>query len=162
MTQPINSQQLGEYMSRHFADVFSTMLSLSAVLSQSKARPAFVAQVSSAVGFAGESVVGALNVHLSEALARRSATILLGLSAEHVPRPAEVNVALGKLSDLLAGGLTTWLCNAGAACVMGTPAIIRGKAFTIERMPDLDHTALVFECGCEYVIVEMHVRLHRI
>jgi len=142
-------------------DVFSTMLSESALLSRQKGVPAFVSQVSSSLGFAGAQVVGVVNVHLSEQLARRSAVMLLGLPAGDVPGQAEIAVAVGELSNQLAGGLTSWLCGAGVDCVMSTPSIIRGKAFTVEQMPDMDQNILLFECGCEQVVVEMYLRLNR-
>lgn len=147
-------------MSRHFVHVFGTMLALPAVLSKRTEPPVFALRVSSSVGFAGENIVGAIFIHYPEPLARRSAAAMRGLALADALTHAEINAAVGGLSNLLAGGLKSWLCDAGAVCALGAPAIIRGKAFTIEPMPDVERKILVFECGYEFVVVDIYLRLN--
>jgi chemotaxis protein CheX len=70
-----------------------------------------------------------------------------------------VNDVVGEATNMLAGGLKSWLCDAGASCAVSTPAIIRG-AFAVEAMPDVAREFLVFESGADRVIVEIHIKLN--
>ena len=72
---------------------------------------------------------------------------MLGLPPEEVTGETEVNDVVGEATNMLTGGLKSWLCDAGAECAVSTPAIIRGTSFAIEAMPDVARELLVFECG---------------
>jgi CheY-specific phosphatase CheX len=160
-TETIKAEQLGQFMSRHFVDVFSTMLALEAVLStKSVPQHGTVERVTGSVGFAGENVTGAIYVHFSETLAKRATAAMLGIPAESISGHADVNDVIGEVANMLTGGLKSWLCDAGAPCAMSTPAIIRGTSFEIEVAPDVDQQNVVFECGGELVVVEIHVKLN--
>lgn len=160
MIQTIRKAHLGQFMSRHVVDVFSTMLALDAVLSEKDTElPHFQERVSGSVGFAGENITGAIYVHFSEPLARRATAAMLGLAPEELSGEAEVNDVIGEVANMLTGGLKSWLCDAGAACAMSTPAIIRGTSFAIEAAPDVERECLVFDCSGEQVAIEIHVKL---
>jgi len=83
---------------------------------------------------------------------------MLGLPAEEMNNESEVNDVVGEVKNMVAGGLKSWLCDAGAVCAMSTPAIIRGTSFAIEPMPDVQRASLVFDCGEDRVLVEVHVK----
>ena len=159
MTQTVRISQLGEYISRHFVDVFGSMLGLGAVLSQKTQAQPFSMRVSGAAGFAGESLAGAIYIHLSEPFARRAAMAMLGRSEDDLISPAEVNDAVGEMANLLAGGLKSWLCESGITCAMSASAIIRGTSFVIEPNSDVERERLIFECGEELVTVEIHLKV---
>ena len=159
MTPTVRISQFGEYLSRQVVDVFGTVLSLPSQLSEKSEVTPTSARVSGSVGFAGESVAGTIYIHFSEPFARRATAAMLGLTLDEITGKAEVNGAVGEVANLLTGGLKAWLGQAGVPCAMSAPAIIRGTAYTIEPMPDMERETLVFECGDEFVVVEVHVQL---
>lgn len=158
MSQTLEISNVSDFMKTHVVDVFETMIATKAVLIGNEPAPHFNERVSGSVGFAGDTVNGAVYVHLSTAFSRRAAGAMLGLPAEEMNNESEVNDVVGELTNMVAGGLKSWLCDAGAVCAMSTPAIIRGTSFAIEPMPDVQHAALVFDCGEERVVVEIHIK----
>lgn len=158
-TSSLRISQLGEYMSRHVADVFGTMLYLPVNLSAKKVAPDQTLRVSGWVGFAGETVNGAVYVHFPETFARCATAAMLGLGPDDEITPAQINNVIGELVNMLTGGLKSWLCDAGRACAMSTPTILRGKALSFESFPDVEQERLVFECAGDLVVVEVHARL---
>ena len=158
MPQTIPIASVREYMTRHFMDVFETMLSLKAVPSSELELPHSPERVCGSVGFAGQNVNGAVYVHLSASFASRVAAAMLGLSPEEISGEAEVNDAVGEVGNMLTGGLKSWLSDCDRPCAVSTPAIIRGAAFAIEPSPDVEREWLAFACGEERVAVEVHIK----
>ena len=158
MTRTVQIGQVGEYLSRHVQDVFSTVLGLA--LAPSDKRPATPAdkQITGIVGFAGESLAGTLLIHCSESFAREATAAMLGLDLEEVTRDSELESTMAELANLLVGGLKSWLNQSGASCVMCAPAVIRGNAFTVEPMPDTDRLTLHFKCGENLIVVEIFLQ----
>jgi len=146
-------------MTHHLVDVFDTMLALPATLVPNAGLPHFEERMSGSVGFAGDQVTGAVYLHVSAAFANRMAATMLGLQPEENLPENDVNDVVGEFTNMLTGGLKSWLCDAGSACAVSTPAIIRGSAFAIEAMPDVQREFLVFDCG-ERVVVEIHIKLN--
>ena len=159
MSQTIQLPDICEFMTRHLVDVFDTMLAMPAALTPKAGLPHFEERVTGSVGFAGDSVTGAVYLHLSAAFANRVAAAMLGLPPEETIGENDVNDVVGEATNMLTGGLKSWLCDAGAGCAVSTPAIIRG-AFSVEAMPDVAREFLVFESGTERVIVEIHIKLN--
>jgi CheY-specific phosphatase CheX len=158
MTPTVQIPNICEYMRRHLVDVFETMLSMQSVHVPNETLPHFDDRVTGCVGFAGEKVTGAVYLHLSAPFAARAAGAMLGLEPADLG-DAEVNDVVGEATNMLTGGLKSWLCDTGAECAMSTPAIIRGSAFAIEPTPHVEREWLVFKCGTDFVIVEIHVKL---
>jgi chemotaxis protein CheX len=159
MAQTIQLSDVREYMVHHLADVFSTMLSLQAALATVTDLPHFPDRVSGCVGFGGETVNGIVYLHISSAFARTAAGAMLGLPPEELTGEQEINDVVGELTNMLAGGLKSWLCDAGSDCAVSTPAIIRGTSFEIEASPEVAREVLVFDCGSERLILEVHIKL---
>jgi chemotaxis protein CheX len=159
-TVKIKIADIHEFMLRHLADVFDTMLSLKAVPVSGASAPAFGGRVSGSVGFAGETVTGAVYLHLSAPFSTHVAAAMLGMTPEEITGEAEVNDVVGEVTNMLAGGLKSWLCDAGAECAVSTPAIIRGTAFVIESMADVHRELLVFDCGPDRFVVEVHIKFN--
>jgi CheY-specific phosphatase CheX len=156
--QPIAHQlDVRQFMVRHFTEVCSTMLSIEAGPLPDPELPHFASRVTGSVGFGGETVTGVVYLHLSAAFAKTAASAMLGLGAEEDVSEPEQNDVIGEVTNMLAGGLKSALCDAGAACAVSTPSIIRGTAFVIEPTPGLDRIILVFDCGAEPVGVEIHM-----
>jgi chemotaxis protein CheX len=158
MTQTIQIPDICEFATRHLIDVFDTMLSMKAVVVTDDRLPLFEERVTGGVGFGGERITGAVYLHLAAPFAHQMAAAMLGLAPEELGE-AEVNDVVGEATNMLTGGLKSWLCDAGAECAVSTPAIIRGSAFAIEPGPDVARKWLVFNCATDCVVVEIHVKL---
>jgi chemotaxis protein CheX len=154
-TQPLDIRQ---FFTKHFIEVFETMLSLPAEVLPGASPPHFTTRVTGSVGFGGDKVSGAVYLHLSAPFAGQCASAMLGLPPEELQAEAEVNDVVGEMTNMLAGGLKSCLCDAGYDCAVSTPAIIRGTAFEIETPPDVRREILLFQSGIESVIVEAHIK----
>lgn len=145
-------------MNRHLVDVFETMLSMKATPSPGAAAPQFDDRVTGTVAFAGDHINGAVYLHLRTAFAGQVAAAMLGLTPEDLGE-AEVNDVVGEATNMLTGGLKSWLCDSGAECAVSTPAIIRGASFEIEPMPDVQREWLIFDCNDNRIVVEIHAKV---
>jgi chemotaxis protein CheX len=134
------------------------MLSMKAVNAPPDGVPQFDERVTGCVGFAGEHVNGAIYLHLPAPFAAGVAAAMLGLAPADLGE-AEVNDVVGEVTNMLTGGLKSWLCDSGAECAVSTPAIIRGSAFAIEPVPDVAREWLIFNCDHNRIVVEIHVKL---
>jgi len=160
MSQTVQITDVREFMTRHLADVFDTMLSMKAVPAPTASLPVFGERVSGSVGFAGETVTGAVYLHLSAPFANKVTAAMLGMAPEETTGESEVNDVVGEATNMLTGGLKSWLCDSGADCAVSTPAIIRGTAFAIEPMGDVVRECLVFDCGEDRLVVEVHIKFN--
>jgi chemotaxis protein CheX len=160
MTPTVQLTDVSEFMKRHLVDIFNTMLSMPAVPSGGGEQPQLDERVTGSVGFAGESVTGAVYLHLSTPFSSRMAAAMLGLPPGEIVNETDANDVVGEISNMLTGGLKSWLCDAGIECALSTPAIIRGRSFAIEHMGDVQRECLTFDCGKDHVVVEIHIKLN--
>jgi len=158
MSQTIQLPNICEFMSRHLTDVFETMLSMKVAPASNDGVPQFEERVTGSVAFAGEQVNGAVYLHLGAPFAGEVAAGMLGLAPADLGE-AEVNDVVGEVTNMLTGGLKSWLCDSGAECAVSTPAIIRGSAFSIEPVPDVMREWLIFSCNQNRIVVEIHVKV---
>ena len=158
MTQTVRLPQICEFMNRHLMDVFETMLSMKAVAAADTGVPHFDERVTGCVAFAGEHINGAVYLHLGTPFAGQVAAAMLGLAPEDLGE-AEVNDVVGEVTNMLTGGLKSWLCDSGAECAVSTPAIIRGSSFSIEPVPNVEREWLIFNCGENRIVIEIHVKV---
>lgn len=160
MTQTVDLTNVREFLTRHLIDVFDTMLSLHVNPAQKTDLPQEGERVSGSVGFAGETVNGVIYLHLSANFAKELTAKMLGLPMEEITGETEVNDVIGEMTNMLTGGLKSWMCDVGAECAVSTPAIIRGAAFSIEPMPDVERGWLLFDRHGQRVTVEIHIKLN--
>jgi len=160
MTQTLDLANVREFLTRHFIDVFDTMLSMKVAVAPKIEVPHVGDRVSGSVGFAGENMNGVLYIHLSAPFAKQVAASMLGVTLEEIADEHEVNDVIGEVTNMVTGGLKSWMCDIGTECAMSTPAIIRGSSFSIEPMPEVQRDWLVFDCGTEKAIVEIHLKLN--
>jgi len=160
MTQTLQLPNVCDFMTRHLVDVFETMLSMPVALRPGASLPHFDSRVTGSVGFAGDKVTGAIYLHMSAPFANIVAAAMLGLKPEEISDENEVNDVVGEATNMVTGGLKSWLCDSGAECAMSTPAIIRGKSFAIEPMADVTRECLVFAHEQNFVVVEIHIKLN--
>jgi chemotaxis protein CheX len=157
MSQTIQIPNICEFMNRHLVDVFETMLSMKAAVVPG-VMPQFDDRVTGCVAFAGERINGAVYLHFATPFANQVAGAMLGLPPEELGE-AEVNDVVGEVTNMLTGGLKSWLCDSGAECAVSTPAIIRGSAFVIEPVPEVEREWLIFDCNQHRIVVEIHVKV---
>lgn len=160
MSTLAQSFDVRQFLSHHLTDVFSTMVSMTAQAAADGPTPHFDQRVTGSVGFGGETVTGAVYLHMSAAFAGKVTAAMLGLPPEDINGEAEVNDVVGEMTNMLAGGLKSTLCDLGALCAVSTPAIIRGTAFEIEALPDVRRESMVFNCEAERVVVEVHIKFN--
>lgn len=158
MSTQTHSLDIRQFLNRHLVEVFETMLSLPAEALPADPGIAFPTRVTGSVGFGGDNVTGAVYFHLAEPFAIQCACAMLGLSAAEINKENDVNDVVGEMTNMLAGGLKSALCDTGHVCAVSTPAIIRGTAFEIEALPDVHREMLYFQSGPEPVIVEVHIK----
>ena len=115
-------------------------------------------RVSGSVGFVGATVCGSVYLHVPAPLAAQIAGAMLGMPAEETPSDADVNDVLGEVTNMVAGGLKSWLCDAGCACALTTPAIIRGTSFYIMPSEGVTKIEFSFESGAHKGLVETHIK----
>jgi len=139
-------------------DVFETMLSMKATHLPTAPPPEFAERTTGSVGFGGDTVTGAVYLHLSADFANQIAAAMLGLPPEESLGEAEVNDVIGECTNMLAGGLKSALCDKGHECAVSTPAIIRGTSFVIESLPVVRHELMIFECDGARFTVEVHIK----
>ncbi len=159
MTNPAQTLDIPHLAGDAIASVFQTMLSLPLQVVAGSPPVQFPEHVSGSVGFGGEKVIGAVYIHFGADFARQICAGMLGLAPEEIS-DAEVNDVVGEMCNMVAGGLKSTLCDAGATCAVSTPAIIRGHSFVIETVPDVRQERLVYDCQGNRLVVEVHIKFH--
>ena len=158
MNQPIKATAVQEFLACHLAEVYSTMLSLPVVPLAGALPGGANERVSGAVGFAGETVTGSLYLHVPTAFAGQMTTAMLGLPPDETPGDAEVNDVVGEVTNMIAGGLKSWLCDAGATCALSPPAIIRGTSFSIIASEGVARIQFGFASNIQQGMLEAHIK----
>ena len=160
MNEQAQSLDVRHLISDHVAEVFKTMLSLPlTVQPPASAVPHFGERLTGSVGFGGESVTGAVYLHMSSDLAKNLASAMLGLAPEELG-DGECNDVVGEITNMLTGQLKSCLCDAGAPCAVSTPTIIRGASYEIEQLPDVRRELLLFESAGSAMAVEVHIKFN--
>ena len=107
---------------------------------------------------AGETLTGAVYLHLSQTFAREITALLLGSAPGEIPSAAEVNDVVGEFCNMVGGQLKSTLADHGKTCAMSPPSIIRGSAFAIEAMPNSHLESFHFDCLSHQLAVEVHLQ----
>lgn len=149
------------YVSDHLATVFDTMLTMKVAPAAECDPNRFVGgRVSGTVGLAGEAVTGSFCLHVSAPFANQITAAMLGMTPEEITGTAEANDVICEVTNMLGGGLKSWLCDSGSACVLSTPAVIRGDAFTITGNHNVELLVVPFDCAAEHGVVEVRLKFN--
>ncbi len=158
-TAPNLIDEVHDLLKSAVSEVFRTMLAL-------EPKPAGVPHewhaagetlVAGSVGFIGD-VNGIVYIHVTSAFARTLASRMLGLSEAELESDEMVNDAIGELSNMIVGSVKSHLCDAGAACVLTIPSIVRGQNFKIESACSSERRLLSFCCGADHIVVELLIK----
>jgi CheY-specific phosphatase CheX len=158
MSASISTPDIRDYISRHLADVFDTMLSMKVATSPDGEIPVFKERVSGSVGFIGETVTGSVYLHLPGAFASQATGAMLGMPPEEQASDSDIKDVVGEMTNMVAGGFKSWLCDAGLLCALTTPAVIRGSSFAITASQGVERIPLRFDCGESSGIVEITIK----
>ncbi len=161
MNVAIPSAEIRTYVTGHLETVFDTMLAMKAVPSASNNAPEISGErITGTVGMAGDSVTGQIYLHLTAPFAMNATAAMLGLKPEEISGDTEVNDVIGEVTNMIAGGLKSWLCDAGATCALTTPAVIRGNSFSVTPKPGVEFFCITFECQAIPGLVEVHIKFN--
>ena len=147
-----------DFLTKHVATVFETMLSLAIVPAKENPPAISGERITGTVGFAGETIKGVFYLDLSTETANQLTAIMLGLAPPEIPAERDVNDVIGEMSNMIAGGLKSWLNDSAFPCAISTPAIIRGTSYLIEAPPEVQCGRIVFQCEAGIVAVEIHIQ----
>jgi CheY-specific phosphatase CheX len=159
MSELSSKFDLGGAVVRVVPNVFSTMLSFPIAPAPAGTRLSGE-RVSGTVGIVGDDFSGAFFLHLPETLARRAAVAMLGLSPAEATDTGTVNDTTSELTNMVAGGIKGALHDAGWACGMSTPSIVRGMAFAIEMPRGAKSEIFCFSCQGENLAVEVQLKFN--
>jgi chemotaxis protein CheX len=160
MSNVISIPDIRKYTSSHLQSVFDTMLALKASISPDAETHSLTGlRVTGTVGMAGENFNGLVYLHLPASLAAKAAAAMLGLAPEDLGE-AEVNDVIGEVTNMVAGGLKSWLCDSGAPCSLTTPAIIRGDSFAVTPKHGVELIVINFDCEGHACLAEVHVKFN--
>jgi flagellar motor switch protein FliN len=152
---PVNSRQI---LTEVVCEVFDSMLSMKAEPAPPPEVQAPVEWITGCVGFGGDSVTGAVHLRLSADFGRQAAAATLGLTVAEVEGDDVINDVVGELTNILSGRLRSVLSDAGFACGVSTPTIIRGTFYEIEATGNVQRERLWFVCQQERLLIELHIQ----
>jgi chemotaxis protein CheX len=160
----ISEAMIRAHINRAVTDVFTTMVGRTPIfLPQSPGtrrgtsfaesnRP----QVVGSVGFVGDCN-GLVYLHFDLAFARACTCQLLGMTETELDAAGEevTNDAIGELTNMTVGGFKNALCDAGHACKLTIPSILRGTNFSIEPISSVVRHVYRFDCAEHRVIADI-------
>jgi chemotaxis protein CheX len=158
MNQTTFNAQVEQSIGSIIPNVLETMLGFKAAPCAPSPLPERGVRVTGSIGLAGEEIVGAIYLHLAEPFAQVAARAMLGLGADEACAESDVNDVVGELCNMIAGGFKSELCDAGLACAISAPAIIRGSHFTIQPSLELQTWQLSYSCQEHRLTVELHLQ----
>jgi chemotaxis protein CheX len=139
-------------------EVFSTMLNKKitiepTTLSHFNGKP----HVAGAVGFTGK-LNGVIYFYVSDVLARQMTCTILGLQPYEIQGDEMVNDVVGELTNMLAGGIKSALCDRGLGCAITIPSVVRGSDFRIETVSNSERHEIRFLSDQSPVLVEFIIK----
>ncbi|NNL43210.1 MAG: hypothetical protein HKO79_12045 [Desulfobacterales bacterium] len=144
-------------ISESVIDVFDTMLSLEAKISESGEEALESNRFMGMVKFTGE-VVGIVTIQISNDFARIMTASMQGIEPEEVEGDEEIKDLLAELSNIVGGKLKSAYTDIGLYCKLTTPSITTGSDFTMQSLNMDNYEKLVFLCQEHPVIVETSVK----
>ncbi|MBW1821552.1 MAG: chemotaxis protein CheX, partial [Deltaproteobacteria bacterium] len=144
-------------VSESIIDVFDTMLSLEAKISEAGTETLESNRFMGTVKFAGE-VVGIVTIQISYDFARLMTASMQGIEPEEVEGDEEIKDLLAELSNIVGGKLKSTYTDIGLYCELTTPSITTGSDFTMQSLNMDKYEKLVFLSQEHPIIVEVVVK----
>ena len=128
IAQQSRIEQLDTFVIESVKDVYATMLNWSPEpeprTPDAEPRPFELKEVNGCIGFGG-AMTGSIFLSCSERLTIEMARTIL--DHEYPPGSRELSDVIGELTNMLAGGCKSRLCDHDCPVVMSIPNVIRGK-----------------------------------
>lgn len=148
-------EEVCEWIAQSMTDVFGTMFDLEVQACPPIAVPElFESGIAGAVGFAGEAN-GVVLVYVTNAFATILTKRMLGMEEAEITNEGIVNDVVGELSNMVAGGVKSRLCDWGSPCVLSVPSIVRGNNFKVRHTSTSTSRRLGFQCCNQPIVVEL-------
>jgi len=144
-------------VSESVIDVFDTMLSLEAKISEASAETLESNRFMGTVKFTGE-VVGIVTIQISYDFARIMTASMQGIAPEEVEDDEKIKYLLAELSNIVGGKLKSTYTDIGIYCELTTPSITTGSDFTMQSLNMDKYEKLVFLSQEHPIIVEVVVK----
>ena len=144
-------------ISESVIDVFDTMLSLEAKISETGGEALESNRFMGTVKFTGE-VVGIVTIQMSYDFARIMTASMQGIKPEEIEDDEEIKDLLAELSNIVGGKLKSAYTDIGLFCKLTTPSITTGSDFTMQSLNMDKYEKLVFLSQEHPVIVEVVVK----
>jgi chemotaxis protein CheX len=158
MSSILERFDLTAFLQQQARDVFNTMASLEVQPAPGPNGLATEERITGVVGLGGENITGAVYLHMPIGLAEQITRQMLGMEPADPLEESAVNDVTGELTNMLAGGLKSALCDRGLVCAVSTPTIIRGSSYEIELLPDVQHNILDLTASGQPLQVEVHLK----
>jgi CheY-specific phosphatase CheX len=142
------------------AEVFDMMLSMAVThLEKGQGEMMNANRIVGSISLSG-NVLGRVNLHLPETLAREAASFILGAEPEDIESLDEVKDVVGELCNMISGALKSDLCDAGLVCRVSPPSFTTGSDFEMECLHLIRHERFLFGHGDDLFMVEVGLRPH--
>jgi chemotaxis protein CheX len=155
--EEINSLDLKASVANSMKEVFNTMLPMEAELIDSETVEIDNGnRIVGSVSFAG-SVMGNVNIQVSDVFARIMASMILGMEGEDSIGDEEIYDVIGELSNMVGGNLKSRLFDYGFPCNLSIPSITSGGHYRIESKNWARHERVAFRHREHILLVEVYI-----
>lgn len=164
----ISESVFKDTITRAVQDVFKTMFSLSAILTENPPpivtddtadeRPLLMEGqlVVGTVGFIGE-ISGLIYLYMDADFAAQLASHVLGMTLDELEEAGDevVNDAVGEVTNMTVGTFKNQLSDQGFPCKLTIPSILRGSNFSIEPITSATRRIYRFKIGEHMLVADL-------
>jgi chemotaxis protein CheX len=83
---------------------------------------------------------------------------MLGIKPDQVRSNANIDDAIGELTNMLGGNLKSRLADRGFPCVLSIPSVTRGKDFQIQSVEGTRKERFTFRFQQNNLLVELNIK----
>lgn len=153
-----DAAKLKEVALRAIFEVFDTMFSMEVQEIQQVPEGFFRdGQIVGSVSFTGD-VMGCSRICINQDFAREITCALLGMEPDEIEGDEEVNDVIAEISNMIGGGVKSYLCDLGLPCQLSIPSITSGSNFAIETRQWSWHACCCFRWVQYLAMVEVCLR----
>ena len=109
--------------------------------------------VAGSVGFIGD-VNGTVYIYVQADLARTLASRMLGMPEAEIEGDEMVNDVIGEMTNMVVGAIKSRLCDAGSACKLTIPTIVRGSGLHAQPTGSSERRLIGFSAEGKTIFVE--------
>ncbi|MBU4317422.1 MAG: chemotaxis protein CheX [Proteobacteria bacterium] len=139
------------------SEVFDMMLSMDVKPFGGQTGPIVSSRIIGSISFSGK-VLGRLNLHIPEGLAKQMAGTLLGMEPNEIEGLDEVKDVVGELCNMVSGALKSDLCDKGFTCKVSPPSFTTGTDFEMELLNLTRHETFFFDYQNDIFMVEVGLK----